>query len=358
MEAINQQVDFVFLAGDLALSDHSEKNDRDSILADWEFVLDTLYANEIRLYTCRGNNDVNSQTSWQTLFSGIYSMPDNGPLEEKYYTYSLEFENFLFIALDEYTLYERVNQLWLDEQLLNNTKPFVLVAGHEPAFKLLHSNCLGAYPEERNIFWHSLLQNNGLIYFCGHDHFYDHTVISDEDGDPYNDMHQIIVGTGGGGIHPDSEYNGDNGEWTPVRIFHEGSYGYVLVEVSEENIQTTWRHRVGKNVFEDGGDTYTYIVTSVEGDVNSSDYYLSQNYPNPFNPTTVIRYSLSVNSFVSLKVYDVLGREIKTLVNKEQTAGSYEELFTINDEPLTSGVYFYQLKAGDYINTRKMLLIK
>ena len=93
-------------------------------------------------------------------------------------------------------------------------------------------------------------------------------------------------------------------------------------------------------------------------EITATKFVLEQNYPNPFNPSTVIRYSLSVNSFVSLKVYDVLGRETKTLVNKEQPSGSYEERFTINDEPLTSGVYLYRLTAGSYTATKKMILLK
>lgn len=104
---------------------------------------------------------------------------------------------------------------------------------------------------------------------------------------------------------------------------------------------------------------FFFGTTSTQNDVDQiTDFQLSQNYPNPFNPSTVISYQLSVNSYVSLKVYDLLGRETATLVNEEQAAGVYEIQFTINDEPLTSGVYFYRLQAGEYTAVRKMLLIK
>jgi hypothetical protein len=85
-------------------------------------------------------------------------------------------------------------------------------------------------------------------------------------------------------------------------------------------------------------------------------FSLFQNYPNPFNPTTTISYELSANSFVSLKVYDVLGREVTTLVAKTQTAGNHS--VTLDASNLPSGVYLYRLQAGIYSNTKKLLLLK
>ena len=94
-----------------------------------------------------------------------------------------------------------------------------------------------------------------------------------------------------------------------------------------------------------------------------NEFSLSQNYPNPFNPKTVIGYQLPVNGDVTLKVYDVLGNEVATLVNEEKQASVYEVEFDGANLPygkagLSSGIYFYQLKAGDYIQTKKMILLK
>jgi lysophospholipase L1-like esterase len=86
------------------------------------------------------------------------------------------------------------------------------------------------------------------------------------------------------------------------------------------------------------------------------DYALEQNYPNPFNPSTKILYNLPDGNFVTLKIYDVLGREVDTLVNEEQPAGTYS--VTFNTEELVSGVYFYQLKSENFMGTKKMMLIK
>ncbi len=85
-------------------------------------------------------------------------------------------------------------------------------------------------------------------------------------------------------------------------------------------------------------------------------YILTQNYPNPFNPTTTISYSIPKPGLVTLKVYDILGREIATLVNENKLSGNYEIKF--NASNLASGIYFYQLHAGNFIETKKLILLK
>lgn len=111
-----------------------------------------------------------------------------------------------------------------------------------------------------------------------------------------------------------------------------------------------------KQIDNDGQFEYSKII---EVDMNGvKKFELSQNYPNPFNPSTVIGYELPVNGFVSLKVFDVLGNEIATLVNEEKPAGSYNVQFTINSVQLGSGVYFYRLQSGDYVESRKMVILK
>jgi hypothetical protein len=104
----------------------------------------------------------------------------------------------------------------------------------------------------------------------------------------------------------------------------------------------------------DGTFNYSKVV-----EINVSapkDFELSQNYPNPFNPTTVIKYSITKEAKVTLKVFDVLGRVVETLVNTKQAANSYEVSF--NASKLASGVYIYQLEAGDFVQSMKMMLIK
>ncbi len=101
---------------------------------------------------------------------------------------------------------------------------------------------------------------------------------------------------------------------------------------------------------------------TVPTDVNNPDagiiisYKLQQNYPNPFNPSTNISYQIQKAGIVSIKVYDILGRELKTLINKYQQSGNYDIQF--NAAGLASGVYFYQLRTNDFTSTKKMILLR
>jgi hypothetical protein len=87
-----------------------------------------------------------------------------------------------------------------------------------------------------------------------------------------------------------------------------------------------------------------------------SSYQLSQNYPNPFNPSTVINFQVPVSTHVSLKVYDILGKEVKTLVDARKEAGAYSVVLNANDLP--GGIYFYRIQAGDFVQAKKLTLLK
>jgi hypothetical protein len=101
-------------------------------------------------------------------------------------------------------------------------------------------------------------------------------------------------------------------------------------------------------------NNYQQINYSSEGIVR--DYDLSQNYPNPFNPSTIINYQIPQDGFVTLKIYDILGKEVKTLVNEQKTIGRYKVKFDASD--LASGIYIYQLKVNEFVLSKKMLLVK
>jgi hypothetical protein len=107
-------------------------------------------------------------------------------------------------------------------------------------------------------------------------------------------------------------------------------------------------------------ETISYNELNVTGLKNSKiipdKFVLEQNYPNPFNPSTIIKYQIPKQEFVSLKVFDALGNEVATLVNDEQQAGSHNVNF--NSAGLASGIYFYKIQAGNFIATKKMVLMK
>ena len=98
------------------------------------------------------------------------------------------------------------------------------------------------------------------------------------------------------------------------------------------------------------------VIVGVEDESKPLTYSLEQNYPNPFNPTTTIKYSIPEISKVNLTLFNILGEEVATLVNEYSPAGKYEIEF--NASQLSSGIYFYQLKAGRYVDTKKMILLK
>ena len=133
--------------------------------------------------------------------------------------------------------------------------------------------------------------------------------------------------------------------WT---VTMPGSYANDIVLGSDNNVYV-----VGGNTakINQGG------VTSLSDDkLNPDGFILAQNYPNPFNPTTTISFSIPSSGFTSLKIYDVLGNEVATLVNEVQPAGKYE--VTFNASSLSSGTYFYKLQAGNFIETKKMILVR
>ena len=105
-----------------------------------------------------------------------------------------------------------------------------------------------------------------------------------------------------------------------------------------------------------GAADTTATVIDEKSDNQPNTFSLWQNYPNPFNPTTVIKYQLPKSSHVTLKVFDVIGKEVAVLVDEQKNAGSYQ--VTLNDSGIASGVYLYQLKAGNFVETKKLVLLK
>jgi hypothetical protein len=127
------------------------------------------------------------------------------------------------------------------------------------------------------------------------------------------------------------------------------SYSYTDNSVNSG----TYYYRL-KQIDFDGSFSYSEVL-----EVNfglPTEFALEQNYPNPFNPTTTISYSIQELSFVTLKIYDVLGSEVTTLANEDKPAGNFEVEFDATGLP--SGTYFYRIQAGNFVETKKMVLMK
>jgi len=126
--------------------------------------------------------------------------------------------------------------------------------------------------------------------------------------------------------------------------FVENEYVYITVE-DDDNDQ--WLLEI----------LHFELTNSIgETEAIPNTFSLSQNYPNPFNPTTTITYSLPAQSHVNVVIYDILGRQVETLIDTKQQAGNHQAVWNANSKP--SGMYFYKIKAGDFIETKKMLLLK
>ncbi len=165
---------------------------------------------------------------------------------------------------------------------------------------------------------------------------------------PSTDPFYFSTDIKGGGLAPYTDgVNGAPADGNNIITFVVGnSAPDVLYYQSSINEFVGWRINV----------TDMDTSGSVINPNNPNRYSLSLAYPNPFNPTTTIQYSIPEQFYVTLRVYDILGREVATLVNEEKLAGSYQVEF--NAAGLSSGIYFYRIQAGGYVETKKMILMK
>ncbi|MBV6418960.1 MAG: hypothetical protein DAHOPDDO_00170 [Ignavibacteriaceae bacterium] len=130
--------------------------------------------------------------------------------------------------------------------------------------------------------------------------------------------------------------------------------------------EATFTFDINRNAQINRRDTIEFMITGSDGIMMTKqfifsytgpkEFKLEQNFPNPFNPTTTIQYQLPTDAKVTLKIYDILGSEVATLINEEQEAGFKEIKF--NAINIASGMYVYRLQSGDYVSVKKMLIVK
>jgi len=147
--------------------------------------------------------------------------------------------------------------------------------------------------------------------------------------------------------------------------FNKETESIETIEVKAE-AEAKFTFDVNRNTPINKKDTIDFMISNPDGIMMTKqfifsytgpkEFKLEQNFPNPFNPTTTIQYQLPQDAKVTLKVYDILGSEVATLINEEQDAGYKEVPFKGNN--IASGMYVYRLQAGDFISTKKMMLVK
>lgn len=255
---LTEDVDFITFTGDLVYKEDAHYYNV------WLTCLNPVINLGIPLYPVRGNHDTDlGGTAYLATFPDL---PQNGPAGEEGLTYSFGSRTCFFVGVDEYVNAAQVNQTWLDAQFAANRKPHVFVMGHQPAFKVYHADCLDDQAAKRNTFWNSIKSAGGRTYFCGHDHLYDHARIDDGDGDADNDVHQLIVGTGGASLHTGTySYNGNNSPFTPVNVLRDQNrYGYGVVEVKGLTVKFTYKAMTGAGTFVPV-DVFSYTVPLLNG---------------------------------------------------------------------------------------------
>jgi len=243
--------DFVLVSGDLVSGWlHNGGVDYKTQYATWKEVMKPVYDAGIKVYPVRGNHDdgperfalsplpanleppEGAQAELKAAFRQAFNqpyIPQNGPSGEEGFTYSFGHKNALIIGLDEFFVSQhKVNQAWLDSRIaLKKTEAHLFVYGHEPAFGVYHKDNLSFFAEDRDRLWDAIGKAGGRVYFCGHDHMYNRSVIEDSAG---NSIRQIVTGTGGGSART---WSGQYLEPAIVKgeYARDNVYGYILVTV-------------------------------------------------------------------------------------------------------------------------------
>ena len=255
-----EKPDFVLVAGDL-VNGWFKNGGTDYAVqyANWKKAVAPVYRAGIRVYPIRGNHDSGPERIalpplpahleppadtplvlkkvFREAFPEAY-IPKNGPNDEISLTYSFFHKNAFIIGLDQFTGGQhKVNQEWLDKQLVTSENRHIFIFGHEPAFETGHKDNLAFYREARDRFWDSIGKTGGRIYFCGHDHFYNRALISDSNG---NGIWQIIAGTGGGGLRTWSGVYGDSNR-VKGEYHNNDHHGYVLVIIDGPKVSVSWK---------------------------------------------------------------------------------------------------------------------
>jgi hypothetical protein len=346
------------------------------------------------LWPAFGNHDGRSASSPnQTgVFYNIFTLPANGEAggvatgTEAYY--SFEYANVHFICLNSDDISRSTTGpmlSWLNNDLAANSFDWTIALWHHPPYSKGSHN---SDTENRLIEMRTnalpILENGGVdLVLTGHSHSYERSFLLDRHYGPSSTLtSEMIIDGGDGRADGDSAYQkptlgpashegavyivaGSSGKTSGGSLNHPAMYsslnvlGSVVLDVDSNRVDVTFLDRAGTRqdyftLIKGETDTPVYVQLPL---TFPDKFRLSQNYPNPFNAETTILYSMSNSGFVTLRLIDILGGEVLSLVNEFQEMGSYSVNFDASK--LASGIYFYELRIGNsFMETKKMLLMR
>jgi tartrate-resistant acid phosphatase type 5 len=290
-----------------------------------------------RFWPVPGNHDWNASNLQP--YRDYFALPNN----EYYYNILIGDIELFMIDSDDHepdkNSYSSVQGSWMKEKILSSTAKWKIAVFHHAAYSSDNNHGSASIMQWPFEDWgiHAVLS--------GHAHTYER--ILRDDNSNGDSLVYFVNGLGGANKY---EFT------TPIAgsiVRYNSDWGAMKVSETQDELLFQFFTRTGILI-----DSYSIKDTKVG--INESnliaDYKLFQNYPNPFNPTTTIMYKIPKTSFVELKIFDVLGRKVAMLINDNQTAGNYSVKF--DGSGLSSGIYFYQLKADDFISTKKLILMK
>ncbi len=298
------------------------------------------------LYIAIGNHELNAQN-----FYDYFEFPNSE--HENYYSFTLGNSFFVFIDNNRarYTDDSRFpsikpgspQYIWIEEQLSSTEAAeadWVFVFSHIPIYL---NKGFDTYPDCRDYLLPLFEEYNIDFSFVGHVHGYERGF--------RNNINYILTG-GGGGTGPVKDDGYIDPGYPQTEYPLREIYNFSKVEVNRNEVTISAYDIYGEKI-----DEKVVVPTSIKNNKNIvfSDELFNA-YPNPFNPTTEISYSISKPSNVSLKVFDVLGQSIATLVDEQKESGKYSVTFNANNLP--SGIYFYSIQLDSYNSVKKMLLLK
>jgi hypothetical protein len=322
----------ILLTGDLVNNGNSESDWDNQFFNPSYPNIQAMLAN-VPCQAAMGNHEGSGQ-----LFVKYFPYPFTGG---RYWSY--DYGPAHFVVVDQYTSYSpgSAQLQWIENDLASTTKPWKFLYLHEPAWSAGgHGNNTGV----QNYIQPLCEQYGVSILFAGHNHYYARAVV--------NDVQHVTTGGGGAPLYsPNNNY--------PNVVATSMAYHYCKVEIDSSSLQFTAVKPDAAVI-----DEFTVNIVGIESanaDMSPGEFALYPAYPNPFNPAATIRYDLAEASQVVLNIYNILGREVRTLVNEKQTAGEKSVVWDSRDSAgkvVSSGVYIYRIQAGDYVQSRKMVLLR